>query len=300
MNEMSLSKTYTKVFRLFGKNFGKLLFGAGIPIGIGMAPLIVLMSMMLPNMIELVQGYASPAASFFFLKQFVPLFVGLGCAFIVLFLLGSAFAISYLTNFAAKAEEGNILTIREAVAGAWKSFGRMLLTYLAYLVLAVIVLGIVFGGLVFGMYRAYSQSAYGTLLILAMILFLAALGLVYLVLHFFFSYPAVVLEKRSGFGALFHGFRIFVKGGYGRNLGHILLMMLALSAASSIVTGIFSLAYVAMLLYNASTAMALMMILATAMEIIMMMILIPLYTIEYKNSQKYIAGKEAELEGEEK
>ena len=301
INEMSLSKTYTKVFRIFGKHVGKLLFGTGIPIGIGMIPLTIFMCLMIPNAMELGKGYVNPAVTFFFLKQFVPLFVGLGVVSAVLLWLGEIFAISYLTNVAQKAVQGEDLTIRQACAGAWKSFGRVLLTTLAYLLVGVVVMGIVSLAIGYGIYKAYAASAYTTMILLALVLSIAMMGIAYFLIHFNFSYPAAVVDKRSGFGAMGQSFRMFTKGGYGRNLGHILLMALALNAASSVVGGIASAILVGTIFGGViEVGIVVFCILLTAMVAVMLMILVPLYTIEYLNSKQYIEIKREQLQGEEK
>ncbi len=128
--------------------------------------------------------------------------------------------------------EGIKTDLKSAFQIAKKNYGRLLYSTVAS---SVIVLALIVAASLIVVLFSMFSPAIAPLLMLAVMF-----GTIMVVIALNYTLPMTMAKRIQGFAAVKHSFELMLKGGFGRNLGHLLLISLMLSFAVQIITSVFS------------------------------------------------------------
>jgi len=287
MEDAKLSKVFSNTFTIFGKNFGKLFVGGIIAYAVVFIAMIPLLNWMFQSLNIYDIGYIRDFDLQSFLNGILPGLIVWVLVLLVVSIAADAFSGAYMTGVIKPYIAGEKLSWGRSFGQAWKPFGKTILTELAFNLIVFVLFAII--GFITTALIGMAMYTYNMMIVVFGILFLLLLELAvgYFLLHFVLRYAVTVYEGRSGFGALIGSFGLFVKGGYGRNLGHVVLIGLIVSAGAGILEVPIMLGIFVGFLSPVSGILITGIFMIVLMSL-MRAVILPLYTLEYNHSVKKI------------
>ena len=297
MEDARLSRVFTNTFMIFGKNFGKLFVGGIIAYGVVYAAAIPLFSWIFQALNIYQIGYITRGSLLNLVNGTLPSLIVWGVVILAVSILAGAFSGAYTTCVTREYISGQPLSWKRSFGQVWKPFGKTILTELAMTLITAVLLSIVVGlaAALIGMVL-YTKN-----ILIALFgplsLMLLELAIAYFLLHFYLMYAVTAYEGRSGFGALVRAFELFAKGGYGRNLGHLLIITLIVGAGSCILEIPIMLGIFVGFLSPVS-GILITGIFTVALSALVRAVAIPFYTLEYNHSIRRMEQNKVEAKEE--
>lgn len=245
MNQTStftLGQVFSYTFKLFGKDFWKMLLAVVLTFVVVLIPVAVFaVSIAInPRMFGSLDAHAfmRNPFSFYLIQDMLIMYI----VIIVVALLVSPYTAGTVLAFSSSRLQGRPLAFKEAFSFATQNYGKLLLTVLASFVLVLPLIALYFWfyssflgsmtGLASGNFSMSGLSSFFAmmpLIFLLSIVYYAAM--IILGIAFNFGVCVTVNEGMFGFRAVFKGFKLLFRGGFWRSVGHFLVMGLALAGA---------------------------------------------------------------------